>query len=274
MEADLDDTISELEAKNTMPKPLSRRNTACDTLTISPGDSITTVGGPVQRTRGNTIGSNFDAVVHGYSQDGEQRAEEAESYKQIREVSGCPIILSDQRLNFLINLHKHLYNILSDNDTYPSVNSLDRLVRFMGETSGKRRSAHVELLYQVIKSTISFTGLYIKANPFNLPIIEVGMEIGDRIIMMCFDKLHDEFETRWFSVMKDVEPPKFHSKYNQFSNENYPTRDEPRRSPRYKERSSRSGSLVNTRLADDRRPHLPKRNQSSSSTGSIFSGKH
>jgi hypothetical protein len=245
-----------------------------DDITIVPNDSVTVVGMPLSnRLTKNVVGSNFDCVVHGYSQDEEQRADEIEAYSQIKQISGCPIIFSDQRLNFLINLHKHLYIVLTDIDQYPAMDSLPRIVRFVEGYAGKKRPAHVQLLYQVIRSTISFSSSLVRANPFNLPILEVGMEISDRIIMMCFDKLHNEFETRWFTVMKDVEPPKFHDKYNKFSNENYTSERIGRRqrnmNDEFRRPTSRAPSVRRHDSAS--RPQVVKKHGASSTFGSVFS---
>lgn len=162
-------------------------------------------------------GSDHDNVVGGYELTAEDHLEEVDAINNIQRVYGLPKIFIDDRLNFLVHLHKPLQTMLTkksqDKVSYPDPNSLEKLTHFIDRSKGRHREPHHELLYQVLKATIDVRRKRIRANPFNLPIIEVGMNLDDQIVFMCISELYSEFRTTWFHSMKNVEPPHFATDY-------------------------------------------------------------
>lgn len=194
--------------------------------TIRPNDSASMIKPPKNGTqltmysgiRSSLIrGSEHDDVVGGYEVSAEDHMVELDAIKNIQRVYGLPKIFIDDRLNFLVHLHKPLQSMLTAriNSTikYPDPNSLEKLTKLLDKSKGRTREPHAELLYQVLKATIDLRRKRFKANPFNLPIIEIGMELDDQIVYMCISELYSEFRTLWFHSMKNVEPPHFASDY-------------------------------------------------------------
>jgi hypothetical protein len=158
-------------------------------------------------------GSMYDNVIGGYGLTAEEKMEELEEMMQITSVSGLSRVFIDERLNFLMHLHNQLYKLLRKGDNYPDPDSLGVLTNFVRSKKGKERSPHEDLLYQVISSTISFRRMRVKSNPFNIPLLEAGMTLTNKIIYMTFCELNNEYRTVWFGSMKDVEVPAFHGSY-------------------------------------------------------------
>lgn len=180
----------------------------------NPGTRLTTYSG----IRSSIIrGSENDDIVGGYELTPEDHLIEIDAINNIQKVYGLPRIFVDNRLNFLVHLHKPLQAMLTTKNqtkvSYPDPNSLEKLTRFIDKSKGKHREPHHELLYQVLKSTIDIRRMRIKANPFNLPILEVGMSLDDQLVFMCISELYAEFRTSWFHSMKNVEPPHFATDY-------------------------------------------------------------
>nr|UVB78672.1 NS [Cercospora beticola negative-stranded virus 5] len=146
------------------------------------------------------------------------------------------------RLNFLIHLHKPLQEMLSVDNTYPSPDAFEKLSNFMSRQRGKERNPHNELLYQVIKTTLK--GHKVRANPFNLPMLEVGMYLNDKLIYMSFMQLYQEFQIEWFKSMKDIDPPKFHNQFKDFKSLSKLSS----RTPHHQSRPSRrkAGSVISS----------------------------
>jgi hypothetical protein len=173
---------------------------------ISPrreGTKLTTYSG----IRSSIVrGSEHDNIVGGYELNAEDHLVEIDAINNIQKVYGLPRIFIDDRLNFLVHLHKPLQSMLTHRSekkvNYPDPNSLEKLTRFIDRSKGRSREPHHELLYQVLKATIDLRKKKIKANPFNLPIIEVGMQLDDQLVYMCISELYSEFRTSWFHSMK------------------------------------------------------------------------
>jgi hypothetical protein len=196
-------------------------------------------------------GSEHDDIVGGYELNAEDHMIELDSINNIQKVYGLPKIFVDNRLNFLVHLHKPLQLMLTTRETgrarYPDANSLEKLTRFIDKAKGRHREPHHELLYQVLKATIDVRRKKFKANPFNLPIIEVGMHLDDQIVFMCISELYQEFKTLWFQSMKNVEPPHFANDYTGiFTETPLPKRQNPNESQSKKRRGSSSilGSIL------------------------------
>lgn len=195
--------------------------------TIVPNDSVSNYGAQ-QAHQSNQIndnetftqsvssktGSLYDNVIGGFAQTPDEKIEELEALTKIRKIYGLPQIFVNERLNFLIHLHKPLMNLLADGDKYPSEETLYRIDDFMRRRANKVRTQHEDLLYSVIETTVRRGK--IRSNPHNLPILEIGMSLTDKIAFLCFSALYKEFQNEWFQSMKDIDAPKFHNTYQNF----------------------------------------------------------
>lgn len=192
---------------------IQRRNT------IGPMDSASQVnpGGRIhtQLSSINEFGDcMFNEVIGGYAQTADEKLDELDAVASIQKVTGLPVIFTNMRLNFLVHLHKPLQKMLSKDDKYPVEDSLHKISGFVSKYRGKQRTSHDDLLYQVIRAT--FKENKVRANPFNLPLLEVGMMLSDKLIFMSFVQLYNEYQIEWFKSMKDIDAPKFHNKFKNF----------------------------------------------------------
>jgi len=131
-------------------------------------------------------------------------------------INGLPKPCTNQRLNFLMNLHTALDEVLIGE--HPSF--LESM-RWIQKT--KTRRPHVLLLQTVVDSTMDLSRLEIKSNCFRLPYINVGMVISERTLGTLFNMLNSEFQLCWFNEFKGLKVPKFHSTYSKLSPE-YPNK--------------------------------------------------
>jgi len=230
---------------------LNRRNG-----TIVPHDSVSNIE-PIAVTR-NKIQDNdvfqksvssrqeclYDSVVGGFAQTPEEKMEELEALTKIRTIYGLPKIFNNERLNFLIHIHKPLTKLLGNGNEYPAQDTLYRIDDFMKRRANKVKSQHEDLLYSVIETTVRKGR--IRSNPHNLPILEVGMSLTDKIAYICFASLYREFQTEWFQSMKDIEAPQFHNTYADYRSDRaiMPAKERTSRKTGGYKRSSTSGSVV------------------------------
>jgi hypothetical protein len=227
-----------------------------DNRTIAPMDSVSNVM-PASLTtakiRDNEIFQKsvssrqeclYDSVVGGFAQTPEEKMEELEALTKIRTIYGLPKIFNNERLNFLIHIHKPLSRLLSNGAEYPSQDTLHRIDDFMKRKANKVRTQHEDLLYSVIETTVRKGR--IRSNPHNLPILEVGMSLTDKIAYICFASLYREFQTEWFQSMKDIEAPQFHNTYSNFKSDRaiMPQKEKSSRRPAGYKRSSAGGSVI------------------------------
>jgi hypothetical protein len=197
--------------------------------TVHPSESASNIHQPIRQlgTRGQrqsyrplsvldeesalTATNTEQLVVGGYSLSTEDKLRELDTLADIKPVNGLPIIFTNPRLNFLTHIHDALFKILTDSSgQYPSGNCLEIL---MGSRRKWGDGPSITLLESVIDSTIDTRTGIIKANPFNLPVVEVTMRLTQREMYMSLDLLHKEFEIEWFNTLKAVTTPKFQSKY-------------------------------------------------------------
>jgi len=228
--------------------------------TVMPVDSISQVK-PLNLEKGvrferNSIGLNerfeqsvaisnngscfYNDVIGGYGQSADDKIDELDAISKIQKITGLPQIFVNSRLNFLIHLHKPLQVIMSKNGVYPCDDSLWKLSEFIRKYKTSRRDPHNDLLYQVITTTIRNDK--VRANPFCLPLLEVGMYLNDKLIFISFSQLFQEYQIEWFKSMKDIEPPKFHSSYSNFSS----IRQDKMNSRPQERRRKKSGSVISS----------------------------
>jgi len=199
--------------------------------TVNPNDSVSVIQSPQNGiqpfamreehraiTKRNGVMSPFDGVVVGYQQTPEEQIEELDACTKVQEISGMPIIFTNMRLNLLTHLHSQLFNLSNGEMNHPCADLLTVLTKFIQRKEGKSRTPTEELLYSVIRNSISFSRKKVIANPYHLPVLEVGMVLNERLVQMCFGQLYVEYQTEWFQSMKDVTVPKFHSLYKNIAN--------------------------------------------------------
>lgn len=186
----------------------------------------------------------YDSVIGGFAQTPEEKMEELEALTKIRRIYGLPQIFQNERLNFLIHIHKPLTRLLANGNDYPAQDTLYRIDDFMKRRANKVRSQHEDLLYSVIETTVHKGR--IRSNPHNLPILEVGMSLTDKLAYICFASLYREFQTEWFQSMKDIDAPQFHNTYSDFKTERPPNprKEKSSRSSGAYRRSGGTGSMV------------------------------
>jgi len=144
---------------------------------------------------------------------------------ELSPIYGLPIIFVNDRLNFLCHLHKPLKDLLTENGKYPGSDILGKMERFVRRHKGRERDPAANLLYLVIRKTISMERLQVKDNDsFRLPLLKKGMYLTEKLIFMSIDQLHNEFCSEWFATMEDVEVPDFHDKYNFGHSQSVPRR--------------------------------------------------
>jgi len=210
--------------------------------TVLPDDSVSRIVPNERFTQSlattKTAECLYDNIIAGYGQNAEDKLDELDAIAQIQNITGLPQIFINSRLNFLIHLHKPLQRILSVDESYPSEDSLWKLTEFISKIKGKERSPHDDLLYQVVRTTIKNNR--VRANPFNLPLLEVGMHLSDKLIYISFMQLYSEFQAEWFRSMKDMEAPRFHNQYSKFK----PTKHERITQRHTQKRRKPSGSII------------------------------
>jgi len=182
----------------------------------------------------------YNDVIGGYGQSADEKLDELDAISRIQKVTGLPQIFVNSRLNFLIHIHKPLEEIMSKGSEYPSEDSLWKLSEFIRKYKTSRRDPHKDLLFQVITTTIKNDK--IRANPFCLPLLEVGMYLNDKLIYISFSQLYQEYQIEWFKSMKDIEPPRFHAAYKSFSS----TKGERNHSHPESRRRKKSGSVISS----------------------------
>jgi hypothetical protein len=211
--------LSELESELTPQKlnPRRRRdsvvsesvNTTVRSQTIQPNDSVSMVGG--MRKLQYEPNQLIQSVIGGYKP--KLSTFQEERLTEIAPIDGLPIIFHNDRLNFLAHLHKPLKKLLTFEGSYPCDHILEKLRSFIRKHQGTDRDPADNLLYMVIRDTISITRSMVKSNRFQLPLLEPGMFLTEKIIYMSIDQLYKEYSRQWFETMKDVEVPEFHSIY-------------------------------------------------------------
>lgn len=145
-------------------------------------------------------------LVNGYYQDKELREAEEEAVLRLRPINGLPTPFTNKRLNFLANISTAIgrsqrkYSGTVMHSTLRSMNS-------------RARNPHDNLLLQVLHVTLDLDTMRVVSNLFRLPYLEIGMQVSEDSMVKCFDLLEDEYKTLWFSQLKDISVPVFHSRY-------------------------------------------------------------
>jgi hypothetical protein len=151
-------------------------------------------------------------VVAGFVKTNSMMRVEKASNDRVYLINGLAAPFKDSRLNFLIHFHTALHECSFNPQTDP-IDALEEL----GNSRPKNPTG--ELICQVVRRTFDFDEQTIIANPFNLPFIEVGMNITDSVVLKTLDLLRIEYKSLWFAQMKCLRVPGFHSEYRQLSTE-------------------------------------------------------
>lgn len=175
---------------------------------------------------------------------------EAKIRRSIQPVLGLAKPFASQRLNFLSNLYTGMSKLYF-NEENPFLDSLWSCMQ------SESRNPVEDLLKVVLRSTFNKSKRIVMANIFELPYLEVGMEVSEDAVAKCFDMLRSEYKICWFDAMKDIKAPEFHSDFRKYSTvsrssgtSTRSSRSEPSKSSRPKRKSrSNSGSLLGSLMS-------------------------
>lgn len=135
---------------------------------------------------------------------------EMETLDKVYTINGLACPFKNSRLNFLIHFHTALSTCGID----PKAEPIDAL-EFIG--SMKPHNPTEELIKQCILRTFDFDEMTVIANPFKLPIIEVGMLVSESMLAKVLTMLRSEYQSVWFNEMKCLKVPSFHDEFSKFS---------------------------------------------------------
>lgn len=181
-------------------------------------------------------------VVAGFVKTNSMMRVEKASNDRVYLINGLAAPFKDSRLNFLIHFHTALHECSFNPQTDP-IDALEEL----GNSRPKNPTG--ELICQVVRRTFDFDEQTIIANPFNLPFIEVGMNITDSVVLKTLDLLRIEYKSLWFAQMKCLRVPGFHSEYRQLSTEVFKS------GSRRGSRASPSRDVLNAEEPHQVKPH-------------------
>lgn len=169
----------------------------------------TSVLEPVQEVEDLT--RNFD-VVQGYVKTQSMREKERESLSKVYTINGLAAPFKDKDLNFLI----HFHTALETCGMNPKERPIDAF-EYLG--SLKPRNPTEELMKQVICRTFDFEEMVVISNPFQLPFINVGMNVTESVLCKCMSLMKSKYRNAWFDQMKCLRVPKFHDEFDDYSND-------------------------------------------------------
>jgi len=169
----------------------------------------TSVLEPVQEV--TDLSRTFD-VVTGYVKTEPMMVKERESLGKVYAINGLAAPFKDKDLNFLIHFHTAL-DTCGLNPTERPIEAFE----YLGAL--KPRNPTEELMKQVICRTFDFEEMCVIANPFQLPFINVGMQITEKILCKCMSLMKSKYRNSWFDQMKCLKVPKFHNEFDDYSSD-------------------------------------------------------
>lgn len=164
---------------------------------------------PVQEVEDLT--RTFD-VVQGFVKTQSMREKERASLSKVYAINGLAAPFKDKDLNFLIHFHTALETC--------GMNPMDRPIdafEYLG--SLKPRNATEELMKQVICRTFDFDEMTVISNPFQLPFINVGMNVTESVLCKCMSLMMSKYRNAWFDQLKCLKVPPFHNEFDEYSND-------------------------------------------------------
>jgi hypothetical protein len=151
--------------------------------------------------------ASIPEVVQGFVKTKELQSRELDSISRIKPVNGLAKPLGNNRLNFLAHVHTAIASLRgSETETMLAI------IKSISRRSTMTPS--VQLLSQVILRTFDFESRVVTANPYNLPYIEVGMQVSDNSVLTCFSLLKSEYKNLWFQEWKSLMVPDFSDEYS------------------------------------------------------------
>lgn len=164
---------------------------------------------PVQEVEDLT--RNFD-VVQGFVKTQSMREKERESLTKVYAINGLAAPFKDKDLNFLIHFHTALETC--------GMNPMDRPIDAFEYLAGLRpKNPTEELMKQVITRTFDFDDMTVISNPFQLPFINVGMNITESGLCKCMSLMKSKYRNSWFDQMKCLRVPSFHNEFDNYSSD-------------------------------------------------------
>jgi len=149
-------------------------------------------------------------LLPGFGGTLEHHESEVQALSRLRPIRGLASPFKEPRLNFLCNLYTAMAPLRRlGPDTF--------MQRLWSSVKGQDLPPKFELLKLVLAMTFDKKNLVVVSNHFDLPYIEVGMEITEDCMVKCFDLLENCYELQWFAAMKEIQVPSFHDKYRRLS---------------------------------------------------------
>lgn len=164
---------------------------------------------PVQEVE--DLNRTFD-VVQGFVKTQSMREKERASLSKVYAINGLAAPFKDKDLNFLIHFHTALETC--------GMNPMDRPIdafEYLG--SLKPRNATEELMKQVICRTFDFDEMTVTSNPFQLPFINVGMNVTESVLCKCMSLMKSKYRNAWFDQLKCLKVPSFHDEFDDYSSD-------------------------------------------------------
>lgn len=146
-------------------------------------------------------------VVCGYVKTKEMEQKERESLSRVAPINGLANPFKNNRLNLLCHFHTAIDCLRPQSDQLTNYDAIKYLSDFKSQTPSE------ELAFQMISRTFDLKHDVVIANPFKIPFLEVGMIISDDMLAKSLDMLRLEYKMLWFSEMKSMSVPVFHSEY-------------------------------------------------------------
>jgi len=155
---------------------------------------------PVTKLQGSNSDDMVRDVIRGFLKTPKMIKQEQEEVAKVGLINGLAAPFSNPRLNFLMHFHTALEDVMRSGEPRYILEAWADLLA---------QNPTEELLKVVVNRTFDFHRNIVKTNIFKLPYIEVGMELSDRNLIMCFDMLHNEYRSLWFQNMKCLSVPSF-----------------------------------------------------------------
>jgi len=191
-------------------------------------------------------------IVRGFVKTRDMHDVEQKALKKTYPINGLARPFVSQRLNILCHFHTAIENVLPKCGGGSYISMMSYMYKYKAKTPSE------ELAYQIVSRTFDMTEMVVVCNPFNLPLVEVGMQINDATLVKCFTLLKSEYRNLWFQQMKHMNVPDFYNEFNEFKENQF----------------SRRTFKSNDRM-DDKRSHqrgfVRKSNRNDSKPESVFS---
>lgn len=154
--------------------------------------------------------SRVPDVVVGYIKSESLARREASEISQVKPINGLCRPFRSKRLNELIHISSAIDLLIETSVMREPLDLLE--VPYL-----RQKSPSIELLGQIVLRTFDTESGRIVANPFELPYLEVGMQLTDDSMVKCFSLLREQTKILWFQEFKSLRVPDFHNDFNKLS---------------------------------------------------------